>query len=88
MTSSLWATLGHVDQSLAASDQPNVLVFHYDDLIQDLNGEMRRLAKYLDIEIAKQIWQMLVEAESFDHMRARADNLVSGSLKSLWKQNQ
>lgn len=56
--------------------EPNVVMLHYADLQQDLEGEMRRIAKRLGIEVAEQRWPDLVEAASFSSMKARADVLV------------
>lgn len=56
--------------------EPNVVLVHYADLQQDLEGEMRRIASRLGIEIAESRWPELVEAGSFSSMKARADALV------------
>ncbi len=55
---------------------PNVVLVHYADLQQDLEGEMRRIAERLDIDAAEERWPELVEAASFSSMKARADVLV------------
>ena len=49
-----------------------VLLVHYDDLSADLDGQMRRLAGLLGIDVAEEKWPGLVRAATFDHMRARA----------------
>ena len=45
---------------------------HYDDLSSDLDGQMRRLAGLLGIEVAEETWPDLVRAATFEQMRARA----------------
>lgn len=56
--------------------EPNVVLLHYRDLSRDLEAEMRRLAGLLGIAIPEQAWPALVEAASFERMRARSGDLV------------
>lgn len=51
---------------------PAVLLVHYDDLSADLDGQMRRLAGLLGIDVPPAAWPGLVRAATFDEMRARA----------------
>lgn len=55
---------------------PNVVLVHYADLQQDLDGEMRRIGKRLGADVDEDRWPELVEAASFSSMKARADVLV------------
>lgn len=55
--------------------EPNVVLVHYEDLSSDLPGEMRRLARRLDIKVPEDIWPSLIQAATFKHMRAAADEL-------------
>lgn len=67
--------------------EPNVVLVHYADLQQDLDGEMRRIAKRLGIEVAEQRWPELVEAASFSSMKARAGALVPNA-GEVWVDEQ
>lgn len=59
---------------------PNVVLVHYQDLSADLEGEMRRLAARLHIAVPEASWPSLVQAATFERMRAVASRLVdSGS---------
>jgi hypothetical protein len=49
---------------------------------------MRRLAVRLNIEVPEQSWAKLVEAASFESMRARAAELAPESDHNLWKEPQ
>jgi len=73
---SIRGVLWHLSDAWARRDAPNVVLVHYDDLLQDLDGRMRRLAARLGITVAEATWPELVQAASFDHMRERADDLV------------
>lgn len=55
---------------------PNVLMLHYADMKADLEGEMRRIAAFLDIEIAEDVWPGLVSAAGFDFMRKNGATLL------------
>ena len=69
-------------------EQPNVVLVHYADLQRDLEGEMRRIAERLDIEIDEDRFPDLVAAAGFDTMRARADEIVPNSTEGLWHSNR
>jgi hypothetical protein len=82
---SLPGVLWHLSDAWARRDAPNVLLVHYDDLSTDLDAEMRRIAARLDVAVPGETWPRLVEAATFEHMRARADQLApdpSGVLKN------
>lgn len=56
--------------------RPNVLLAHYNDLSADLDGEMRRIAGFLDIAVDEAIWPSLVAAARFEAMQAAGDMLM------------
>ena len=56
----------------------NLLLVHYNDLKADLDGEMRRIAKFLSIEPSPEIWRSLVESATFDGMRKDGAALLPG----------
>lgn len=68
----------------SARRDPDVLLVHYADLKADLEGEMRRIAAFLDIEIADDLWPRLVEAAGFDAMKRSADALLPAA-GNIWK---
>lgn len=63
----------HLGDAWARRAEPNILLVHYDDLIADLDGQMRRIAARLDIAVPDRLWPELVHAASFDAMQSRAD---------------
>ena len=69
-------------------EQPNVVLVHYADLQRDLEGEMRRIAERLGIDIDEDRLPDLVAAAGFDTMRERADEVVPDSTERLWKSNR
>jgi aryl sulfotransferase len=48
---------------------PSVLFVHFNNLKADLEGEIRRIAEFLEIEVADEQWSAIVEHCSFDYMR-------------------
>jgi aryl sulfotransferase len=69
---SLPGVLWHLCDAWARRGDPNVVLVHYDDLVADLDGEMRRLAALLGVTVPDEIWPDLVTAATFASMRARA----------------
>lgn len=56
--------------------RPNVLLVHFADLKADLDGEMRRIAAFLDIRVDEAVWDDLVAAAQFEAMRAVGSTLM------------
>ena len=73
---SLRGVMAHLSDAWARRDRPNIVLVHYDDLIGDRGGEMRRLAARLEIDVPEELWPVLVDAAGFEQMRARAGQLV------------
>jgi aryl sulfotransferase len=59
----------------ARRSEPNVILLHYDDLLADLEGQMRRLAAWLGVAVRDSSWPTLVKAATFREMRAAADRI-------------
>lgn len=55
--------------------EPNVLFVHYNDLKADLDGEMRRIASFLGIDVPSERWPDVVERCTFEAMKARPDEI-------------
>ncbi len=56
----------------------NLLFVHYDDMIADLAGEMRRISAFLEIDTPESLMPALVEAAGFATMKAQGDELAPG----------
>ncbi len=64
-------------------------MLHYDDLTTDLEGEMRRLAAHLGIQVPTAQWPELVRAAGFDEMRRHADDIAPEIPNAaIWQDNQ
>lgn len=81
---SLPGVMWHLSDAWSRRGEPNILLAHYADLSADLDGQMRRLAARLGITVPERMWPELVQAATFESMRAAADTHVpaAGILKS------
>lgn len=84
----LAATLHHLATFWGARDRSNIVFFHYDELKVDLEGHMRRLAGVLGIAVPEDRWAELVDAATFDRMRASADRVAPDTSHGIWQDNQ
>jgi len=66
----------HTSSFWAERRRANILLVHYNDLKADLDGEMKRLATFLNIEVDRERWPSLVEAATFEKMRAAGEELM------------
>jgi aryl sulfotransferase len=73
-----WSLFYHLKSWWDCRDLPNLLFVHYSDLLADLDGQMRRIAKYLEIGVDEAIWPALVDKATFKTMKANAENVVFG----------
>jgi aryl sulfotransferase len=75
--------LAHVADAWDRRDRDNIVLVHYDDLVSDLPGEMRRLATRLGFEIDEAGWPALVQAATFESMRAGSTTAAPDALGVL-----
>ncbi len=60
----------------AERGRENVLLVHFNDLLADLDGEMRRVAAFLDVAVDPAVWPSLVDGASFAQMQAAGETLM------------
>jgi aryl sulfotransferase len=83
-TSSLLSTLNQMDVAWRQRDRDNVIIKHYADYKNDLEGEMRDLARQLEIEVPESLWPELVHAAGFEYMQEHADRVAPNATQDLW----
>jgi hypothetical protein len=66
----------HLTDAWSRRHASNVVLVHYADLLHDLNGEMRRIAAHLGIEVTDERVDELARAATFESMQASADRLA------------
>ncbi len=72
---SLPQVMQHLSAAWARRHEPNVVLVRYEDLCTDLEGQMRLLAVRPGITVPEGLWPRLVEAATFEQMRAAASRL-------------
>jgi len=68
-----------------AREQPNVHLFHYADMWDDLEAEMRRVAVALQIPVDEARWPSFVDAATLKSMRERASDSAPDAHLGLWR---
>jgi aryl sulfotransferase len=67
-----------------AREDPNIHLFHYADLWNDRDREMRRVAAILGVPIDEERWPLFVEAAGLSSMRSRADETAPNAHSGIW----
>ena len=75
--SDLEIMLHHLDTFWQVRDRPNIMLLRYEDLLDDLEGQMRYIADRLGIGIAETVWPDLVQAATFEDMKGQASELAA-----------
>ena len=73
-----WSMLHHVRTWWDVRHEPNVLFVHFNDLLADLDGEMRRVADFLELKVPVADWHARVQAATFAAMKVNAEQYVPG----------
>lgn len=84
----LTGAIHHLRTFWDARHRDDVVLLHYDDLQVDLEGEMRRLAGRLGIEVPEERWPTLVKAATFSEMRGRAETVAPDTANAIWKSTE
>ncbi len=85
---SLANMIQHLQTFWDRRNEPQVVLFHYHDLLTDLPGQLQRLAEVLDIDLPAARIAELAAAATFDKVRERADELAPGVDSGLWRDNR
>ncbi len=67
-----WPFWENVRTWWAIRDEPNVLMLHFAALKADMPREIRRIARFLGIEVPEDSWHQIFEHCSFDYMKKHA----------------
>lgn len=78
----------HLTDAWNRKDEPNVVLVHYADLLHDLDGEMKRIAGLLGIDVANERVDELAHAATFASMRANGDTLAPDPSAVLTDKNR
>ncbi|SFL05937.1 aryl sulfotransferase [Nitrosomonas aestuarii] len=79
-----WSHLSNVQSWWDFRHLPNIELFNYGDMLTDTEGEIRRMAAFLEIEIPQNAWSGIVKAVSFAEMKNQGELYAPGG-GELWK---
>jgi aryl sulfotransferase len=80
----IWPFWENVRGWWAVRGLPNVMLVHFNDLKADLEGEIRRIAAFLEIDVGTETLARAVAHSSFDYMKSHAASVAPrGGV--LWK---
>lgn len=71
-----WSLWENVRSWWAIRDLPNILFVHFADLKQDMEGEMRRIADFLEIRPTGEAWPKILHHCTFDYMKNNANQVA------------
>ena len=77
--------LRHFKAARALADRPNVSLFHYADMSRDLAGVFAQLADLLGVSHSAAVMAQLVQAATFDNMKAHAERFAPSGGKGFMK---
>jgi aryl sulfotransferase len=71
-----WSFSENIKTWWAIRHLPNVRLIHFASLKADMEGEIRKIADFLEIDVPAGKWPQIVEHCSFDWMKAHGDRVV------------
>lgn len=83
-----WGNLHHSQSWWTYRHLPNILFVHYNDLLTDLAGEIRRIARFLKLPLAEEQLPVIMQAVSLEVMRNEAMHAesVDPNRAPVWKE--
>jgi len=80
----LEALVNHYQTFKAFEHLENIHIFHYAEMTADPAAVLNRLADILDLIIAPDLLEEILQASSFNHMKANAERFVPGAGMNIW----
>ncbi len=79
-----WSHLANVLSWWNYRHLPNIQLFHYSDMLEDTEREIRRMAAFLEIDVPVHAWAGIVKAVSFTEMKRQGELYAPGG-GQFWK---
>ncbi len=80
-----WSHLHHAKTWWEFRHLPNIHLIHYNDLRSDLEGQMRALAAYLDIEVPEERWPSVVHECQFETVKTNPEKVLDPMIDIMFK---
>ena len=81
---SLWAIVDHYRGTLARESRENLIRLHYADMLRDLTGAVEQIAAHVGVSHPPEVMAALVEAATFDSMKANAHRFAPSVGQGFW----
>jgi len=79
-----WSHLYNVQSWWDYKDLPNILLVHFSDMLDDLDGQVRRIADFLEIDVPESAYPGIVKAVGFQEMKKDGERYAPGG-GAHWK---
>lgn len=70
-----WSNFHHVQSWWEFRHLPNILLVHYNDLLADLNGGIKRISEFLDIDCSDDMRAAITDKTTFASMKRDAESI-------------
>lgn len=71
-----WSNMRHVQTWWNFRHLPNILFIHFNDLLNNLEGEIQRVASYLDIPLKRELSNQITQMVSFRNVKENVNQLL------------
>lgn len=71
-----WSLLSNVQSWWEYRHLPNIFFIHFNELLADLDGSVRKIAEFLEIPILEESFPQLVESLTFKSMKQKANEAL------------
>ena len=78
-----WSYFDNVKSWFDNKQKDNVMIVHYEDLINQPKNKIKEISQYLGINLEEKIIDYIAEITSFDYMKKHGQNATPD--KNLWK---
>lgn len=82
---SLFSIVEHYRGTLEREPRENLIRLHYADMLRDLTGAVARIAGHVGISHPPEVMAALVEAATFDSMKANANRFTPSAGQDFWR---
>lgn len=80
-----WSHLSHALTYWKYRHLPNIYMIHFNDLLADLDGEMRKIAEYLEIDVPEEQWPAVVRRCTFEEVKKDTSKVVGEEIAFAFK---
>ena len=71
-----WSHLHHCKTWWEYRHLPNIEFFHYTDMLENLEREMRRVANFIGVDVKESTWPVIINASSFETVKKNPEKIV------------